>query len=247
MTTRTGAWTIQDLARATGTTSRTLRHYTDLGLLTAGRNGTGMRTYGEDQLPRLLRILLLRDLGVPLARIGEVLAEEVDQADALAGHLEELTAQRERLERRIASVEHTLHALKTGEPLMPQDVFDGFDHTQYREEVEHRWGKTAYADATRRWEAMSADEQAAHQREHTDIAQRWAQLASAGAAPDGDEAQETAARHVAWLSVMGRPSRDYARGLAEMYVADPRFAANYHGAATFVRDALVAYADRELA
>ena len=40
----------------------------------------------------------------------------------------------------------------------------------------------------------------------------------------------------------------YVRGLAEMYVADERFAANYGGTAgaTFVRDALTVYADRNL-
>lgn len=37
-------------------------------------------------------------------------------------------------------------------------------------------------------------------------------------------------------------------GLGEMYVADPRFAANYGGAdgAAFVRDALKIYAETEL-
>ena len=37
-------------------------------------------------------------------------------------------------------------------------------------------------------------------------------------------------------------------GVADMYVADPRFATNYGGqaGAEFVRDALCAYAEREL-
>ena len=28
---------------------------------------------------------------------------------------------------------------------MAEEMFDGFDHTQYKEEVEERWGKEAYA------------------------------------------------------------------------------------------------------
>ena len=45
------------------------------------------------------------------------------------------------------------------------------------------------------------------------------------------------------------PSADELAGLADMYVADERFAANYGGVegATYVRDALIAYAVRELA
>ncbi|KOS56069.1 TipAS antibiotic-recognition domain-containing protein, partial [Rhodococcus rhodochrous] len=54
-------------------------------------------------------------------------------------------------------------------------------------------------------------------------------------------------RHIAWLgSIPGtpgygeKPNRDYTLGLADMYVADERFAANYGGpdGAKFVRSAL---------
>ena len=32
---------------------------------------------------------------------------------------------------------------------MAEDMFDGFDHTQYKDEVEERWGKDAYAEGYR--------------------------------------------------------------------------------------------------
>jgi hypothetical protein len=58
-------------------------------------------------------------------------------------------------------------------------------------------------------------------------------------------------RHVAWLSRAANPSRTYLIGLGELYVPDPRFAANYdkHGAGTaaFVREAMTAFAEREYA
>ena len=44
---------------------------------------------------------------------------------------------------------------------MAEDMFDGFDHTQYKDEVEQRWGKKAYADSDRWWRGMSADEKSA--------------------------------------------------------------------------------------
>ena len=59
-----------------------------------------------------------------------------------------------------------------------------------------------------------------------------------------------------WLrGIPGTPSatpggdvKGYVTGLGEMYVADPRFAANYGGepGATFVRDALRVYAEENL-
>ena len=38
---------------------------------------------------------------------------------------------------------------------MAQDMFDGFDHTQYKDEVEQRWGKDAYATSDAWWRGMS--------------------------------------------------------------------------------------------
>jgi MerR family transcriptional regulator, thiopeptide resistance regulator len=84
----------------------------------------------------------------------------------------------------------------------------------------------------------------------------WTAAAEAGLGADSPEAQDLARRHVEWLtSIPGTPASEpggdvkgYVVGLGEMYVADPRFAANYGGekGAGFVRDALRAYADRNL-
>jgi len=67
---------------------RTLRHYDEVGLLKPMHVETesGYRHYSVSQLPRLHRILALRDLGFPLDRIGEALEEGVS-ADALRGML----------------------------------------------------------------------------------------------------------------------------------------------------------------
>jgi DNA-binding transcriptional MerR regulator len=67
---------------------RTLRHYDEVGLLKPmyDEAESGYRHYSVSQLPRLHRILALRDLGFPLDRIGEALDEGVS-ADALRGML----------------------------------------------------------------------------------------------------------------------------------------------------------------
>ena len=84
----------------------------------------------------------------------------------------------------------------------------------------------------------------------------WIAAAESGIAPDSDEAQDLARRHVEWLTgIPGTPAsapggdvKAYVIGLGEMYVADPRFGANYGGqeGAEFVRDALRIYADANL-
>jgi DNA-binding transcriptional MerR regulator len=98
-------WSIQDIARRAGTTSRTLRHYGELGLLEPSRVGiNGYRYYGQDELVRLQRILLLRRLGLSLPAIAEVLAGQQETAAALRTHLELLEQERERIGRQIAAV-----------------------------------------------------------------------------------------------------------------------------------------------
>ena len=254
-------WSIQQIAKIAGTTSRTLRHYGEIGLLppsSVGRNG--YRHYDRNALVRLQRILLLRELGLGLPQIGEVLARETSQEDALTGHLAWLRQEQDRLERQIVSVQLTIEALRGGERLMAEDMFDGFDHTQYKDEVEQRWGKKAYADSDRWWRGMSADEKSAWKQRSADLSRDWIVAAETGSAPDSAEAQALAKRHVEWLTgIPGTPAaapggdvKAYVIGLGEMYVADERFGANYAtseggaAGAEFVRDALRVYAEANL-
>src|SRR5690349_18974306 len=242
-------WSIQEIAKIAGTTSRTLRHYDAVGLLaptSVARNG--YRQYDERALVRLQRILLLRDLGLPLPQIAEILDRPATEEHALEAHVAWLRQEQERLARQIASVESTIEALRGGEQLMAEKMFDGFDHTQYREEVEHRWGADAYARSDAWWRGMTGDERSQWQERTTALGQDWVAAAERGIDPAGAEAQALAERHVAWLTGLpGTPTatpdgdvRGYVLGLGDMYVADPRFAANYGGAdgAEFVRDAL---------
>lgn len=247
---------IQEVARLTGTTSRTLRHYDRIGLLEPSRVGeNGYRWYDEDALVRLQRILLLRDLGLGLTEIGRVLDREQDETVALRRHLAWLHDEQRRLARQAASVERTLTARQEGGRLMADEMFDGFDHTQYQQEVEERWGKDAYAQGDTWWRGLSDVQRREFQEEAAQLGRDWAAAAEAGVDPVSDEAQELARRHVAWLGgIPGTPGhgtapvREYVVGLADMYVADPRFARNYGGesGATFVRDALHEYAARHL-
>jgi DNA-binding transcriptional MerR regulator len=249
---------ISTVARLTGTTSRALRHYGDIGLLPPSRVGTnGYRYYDSAALVRLQRILLLRNLGLSLPAIAEVVDDTRAEAPAsvLRAHLEFLRGEQERLDRQITAVLTTVEALERGEEPMPEDMFDGFDHTRYRDEVEERWGREAYAEGDAWWRGKSQEEKDAFGREVADLNAAWTDAASRGIAPTSEEAVALAGRHVAWLTGIpgtprnedGSPHSEYVRGLGEMYVGDPRFAANYGGrqGAELVRAALAGWLDRQ--
>lgn len=242
------SWTIAEVARRAGITPRTLRHYDRIGLLPAGREaGNGYRRYDAGSLVRLQRILLLRGLGLGLAQIAAVLERETDEVRALTAHLGWLRQEQDRLARQIAAVEATVAGRERGEGVMTDRMFDGFDHTAHRQEVEERWGAEAYARGDAWWRGMPGAERTRWQQTVAQLGADWADAAARGVAPDSAEAQALADRHIAWLAgIPGTPAeagqgvRGYVLGLADLYVADPRFAAAYGGeaGATFVRDTL---------
>ncbi|MEV7380628.1 MerR family transcriptional regulator [Streptomyces lydicus] len=70
-------WSIAEVARMSGVTSRTLRHYDEIGLLVPAYIGSsGHRHYEEAELLRLQQVLLMRELGLGLREIAAVLASQ---------------------------------------------------------------------------------------------------------------------------------------------------------------------------
>ena len=240
-------WSIHQLARSAGVTSRALRHYDAIGLLTPSRVAPkGYRFYDDASLVRLQRILLLRELGLGLTAIARVLDQQ-EASTALQAHLAGLLQERDRLDRQITSVQTTLHKLTQGEELMANEVFDGFDHTTHQAEVIERWGEPAYQRGDSWWRALSPEQRKAFQQEQADIATAYAEARRSDLVADDPVVQEITGRHVAWLARTMTPSKDYLLGLGELYVTDERFTANYDkhypGTAQFVRAALATYAE----
>ncbi|MFG3020757.1 MerR family transcriptional regulator [Streptomyces sp. NPDC048254] len=90
----TGLFTIGELARATGLTVRTIRYWSDEGVLTpVGRSAGGYRLYDARSFARLELIRTLRELGLGLAHVRAVLSGEQTVAEVAAAHVAALDAQ----------------------------------------------------------------------------------------------------------------------------------------------------------
>ncbi|WP_210604234.1 MerR family transcriptional regulator [Brevibacterium oceani] len=77
-------WSTSELARLTGTTVNTIRHYHKLGLLTEPeRMSNGYKQYGASHLLRLHQLRRMRELGIPLSDIGSVDDDHEQQQLAL--------------------------------------------------------------------------------------------------------------------------------------------------------------------
>lgn len=118
---------IGDFARLGQVTVQTLRHYDDLGLLKPVEVDafTGYRYYTLEQLSRLNRVLALKDFGLSLEQIAQLLAQDLPPSE-LRGMLklkqselrEQVRDQIDRLER----IEARLQMLEQENAALPYDI-----------------------------------------------------------------------------------------------------------------------------
>ncbi|MFI9362090.1 MerR family transcriptional regulator [Kitasatospora sp. NPDC053057] len=79
--------TIGELARRTGLTVKTVRFYSDQGIVSpADRNPAGHRQYGADAVARLDLVRTLRELGLGLPEVRQVLERERGLSEVAAAH-----------------------------------------------------------------------------------------------------------------------------------------------------------------
>ncbi|MGW7573038.1 MerR family transcriptional regulator [Streptomyces sp. NPDC054765] len=251
------AWSIADVARMSGVTSRTLRHYDEIGLLPPARIGSnGHRYYEEAELLRLQQILLMRELGLGLREIQAVLDRQVDRVAVLRQHHRRLLAERDRLETLVRTVGRTIAALEGDEDdsgmakiNRPENLFEGFEPSPAEAEVQERWPE-AWEQSRQAIETMTAEDQEQWQREVTAQMIRIAEF-MVGGTPVADPAvQAELDAHYQGVCRFWTPNATAYKGLGQTYVDDPRFRANYDkiadGLAVYQRDAMVVYADARL-
>jgi MerR family transcriptional regulator, thiopeptide resistance regulator len=254
------SWSIADVARMSNVTSRTLRHYDAIGLLPPAWTAPGGRRYYErGQLLRLQQILLLRELGLGLEAIGDVLAaqSEASTAEVLRRHRALLLAERRRLDRLVETVTDTIEDLEKGNTMAVEKMFEGFDPgqfggfdpEQYVDEARERWGDSVDESIShvRGW---TSDDWAGYKSEAATVNVRIAELFDAGVPVDDPRVLDAIDGHFRLVSRFWTPNRESYTGLGQMYVDDSRFAKNYEdvrdGLTVYMRDAMKAYADARL-
>ena len=240
--------TVHEVSAISGVTIRTLRYYDRIGLLSpAARTEAGYRLYDDAALLKLQRILLLRELEIPLRDVSRLLTlSETAQREAIGRQITLLELKQERTEKLIALARR----LSKGEETMDFSAYDRSKEEAYAAEAKARWGET---------EAYKAYEKKASARTEAEgsllAGRMMAIFADFGALRDGDPASDAAQAKVQelqdFISANYYPCTDEILfGLGQMYVADERFRANIdaaggEGTAAFVQKAIAAHCKRE--
>jgi hypothetical protein len=127
-----------------------------------------------------------------------------------------------------------------------KQVFDGFDPSRYEGEVQDRWGDTdSYAVSRRRTGSYTEEDWKRQRQESDDNIAAFVELLGAGVSVTDVRAVEAAREHGAIIDRWFYPLSPEAHvGLAQMYVADPRFEAAHEkvetGLARYISDAILA-------
>ena len=254
MSSSTQSLPVGSVGSLAGVTVRTLHHYDQIGLLVpSDRSRAGYRLYDKADLERLRQILLYRELGFALEEIAELLESGIDRLARL-GQQRALVAERiDRLRAVAAAIDRELEAAQMGIQLSPEEQFEIFgEHyrADYQAEAEQRWGRTeAYQQSQRRASSYRKDQWLQIKAESSAIEQDLVRLLVAGVPADAEPAMDAAEAHrqhiITWFNDVPLAMH---RGMAELYLADPRFAAYYNkitpGLADYLSAAIVANADR---
>ena len=143
--------TVNQIAKQTGVSVRTLHYYDAIGLLKPTEiTEAGYRLYDADALERLYLIIVYRELGFSLKKIGEILdSPDFDRNRALEEQIALLEQKREQLQNRITFARGLI---LTGVRHLNYEGFDYKKIDDYSAQAKAMWGKT---DAYKEFEQKS--------------------------------------------------------------------------------------------
>ncbi|MEE6726535.1 MerR family transcriptional regulator [Pediococcus acidilactici] len=220
-------YSIQDLAKLAGISSRTLRYYDQIGLLVpARRPNAGTRWYTKAQVNELQRILFFKTLDVPLATIRTIMAQP------LATQIVALESQRQLQDLDLA-ITSSIKMLRGVGKMSDSEKFSSLkaqrlaeNESQFGQEIRQKYGEKAVEVANQHYLALSET-----QLHRADALEKELGTLLREALTQDSEATRTAifTTHQEWLKIMvgKRYSPAYHQSLAQMYQADERFQKHY--------------------
>jgi DNA-binding transcriptional MerR regulator len=227
-------YTINKLAKLAGVSVRTLHYYDEVGLLKPSAvQKNGYRVYEQAELLKLQQILFFRELDFPLEEIKQAFSSpSFNTQRALRDHRAMIELKKRRLSGLIKTIDRTLKKLDSQKPMEEKDLqqlYETFGEDtikNYAEEVKQRWGDTeAYKQSMERASKTTKADYEKYKKDSDIFMKKVAATMDKGAT--SPEFQTLIAEHFKSLSAWYEPNFEMYRGLANMYVEDPRFTAYY--------------------
>ena len=206
--------TVKQVCQLTGISPRTLRHYHSIGLLTPSSvTEGGYRLYDEGKLEKLRQILALREAGLSLKDIQEILDDPGTGDGILEAHAQKLREQIRQLQDQV----HFTHGIRqTGGKNMDWKK-SAKNQEEYEAQAKVLYGKTdAYREYQEKSQHRTKAESDALGQGVMDFFVRLGAMRHLS--PDSPEAQAWAAQLQAYLcDNYYNCTREIFRGLGQLY------------------------------
>lgn len=238
---------INEVAKLTGVTVRTLHYYDQIGLLPPSSvTDAGYRIYDKEALETLQQILFFRELRFSLKEIKEIMRNpDYDRKEALRKQRTLLIQKREQLDNLIALVDCTIK----GEGNMDFENFNMTDmektKEKYAAEIRERWGNTdSYRESLEKSSTYDTEKWSMVNEQSSAILKEFARLRHVR--PDSSEAQALVKKWQDHITESFYTCTDgILAGLGSMYAEDERFTRNIdqygNGTAKFMSEAIAVY------
>jgi DNA-binding transcriptional MerR regulator len=256
MTVRTqmATWTVGQVADLFGVTVRTLHHYDEIGLLVPSeRSAAGYRLYTDADLTRLQQVVVYRRLELPLDEIRELLDGGEDAVEHLRRQRDAVMSRLDELSELVVAIDRALEREMSDQPATPEEMKelfgDGFKD-EYQAEARERWGESdAWQQSAQRTKRYTKADWQAVKAEMDAVNAAFIAAKGRGEPPTSEAAMDAAEAHRRHIADRFYDlDHEFHRGLADLYVSDPRFTKTYDdlepGLAQYVRDAIHANSDR---
>ena len=230
-------YSIKELSKLAGVSTRTLRYYDQIDLLKPAHiTEAGYRYYGQEEVAILQQILFYRERGFELKTIQKIIYDShFDMLTAMEEHLLELEKQKASTESLIQTVKNTIRYMKGEYKMKDKEKFQSLkekrlleDEQKYGTEAREKYGNEQVDASRRRMKNLSDEQWERYVFLEEEILKLLEKGVKNNTLADSKDAEEIVKLHKEWLSfTLPNYAPQIHRGIAAMYVADERFTKYY--------------------
>ena len=234
----TMSYSINELAKLAGISTRTLRYYDKQGLLKARRNPVNnYRYYEETEVDQLQKILFLKLFDLPLEQIKKVMQTSPEtQYQVLRSQRSKLVAEQQYLDDLIKNLDKTLATMKGETQMTDTEKFATLkkeviknNEKQYGTEIREKYGDAQIDCSNQKFNSLSENEFSHFKELSAEILTELKNLANT------TDIKQPAAKHLfdlhkeylLTLWPKDQYSAEAHKNLAKMYICDKRFSKYY--------------------
>ena len=253
------SYKINELAKLSGVSTRTLRYYDEIDLLKPeATDENGYRIYKQKQVDLLQSILFYREFDIALKDIKEILsASDFDRNKSLEEHLIALETKREKIDKMILNLKTTIKSEKEGIKMTDKEKFEGLrekalqeNELKYGKELREKFGDEVIDKSNQKIRKMSKNNYEEIVKVTNSI-NDCLKKAMEDMDPSSDIAQKACEFHEELLLMTwadGTYSKEAQLALVESFIQEEGFTAYYEkiheGCTKFFRDATKIYCEK---